>query len=338
VRDVYQGLKEKHCVWTDKPIVHDFAVDHVIPFVLWKNNDLWNLLPTLPAVNNEKRDRLPTQRALRFGKDRIVAYWNNVQQRHTQRFNREAEAFCGGLDLGNWENRLFSGLAEAVEITAVQRGVGRWEPENTAVFVAIPARPIASPVLYPMAQGRAMFMTDAGQAKVKHGPTRPTDPIGHACAECDYASIADRAFQEYLPVVAALAAGEPFDGFEIGDLDWARQCPWVGVPQTLAREKRFVIKVVGDSMAPVLKTGDMVVFEYHRSPRMDNQVVIANLTAFGLESSGRTCGAVKRLTQDAEAWIFRSDNLAYQDIRVEKAECQYPILGIMVAVLKPEGA
>jgi phage repressor protein C with HTH and peptisase S24 domain len=102
----------------------------------------------------------------------------------------------------------------------------------------------------------------------------------------------------------------------------------------LAGAKRFVITVVGDSMTPGLSIGDRVVFEYHRSPRKDNQVVIANLSAFGLDSSGRTCGAVKRLIQDAEAWVFRSDNPAYKDIRVVKSECQYPILGTMVAMLK----
>ena len=49
----------------------------------------------------------------------------------------------------------------------------------------------------------------------------------------DYASIAAGAFHEYLPVVAELAAGEPFDGFEIGNPDWAQQCTWVRVPRNL---------------------------------------------------------------------------------------------------------
>jgi len=127
-RNVYQKLEEKHCVWTDQAILKKFDVDHVIPFALWKNNDLWNLLPVLPAVNNEKRDRLPTQQILKASKERILHYWNKVRFHHVQRFDREAEALCGGLDPGSWENRLFSAIAEAVEITAVTRGVERWEP------------------------------------------------------------------------------------------------------------------------------------------------------------------------------------------------------------------
>lgn len=33
-----------------------FAIDHVIPFALWHNNDIWNLLPAAPAVNTQKSD------------------------------------------------------------------------------------------------------------------------------------------------------------------------------------------------------------------------------------------------------------------------------------------
>jgi SOS-response transcriptional repressor LexA len=338
VRDVYQEQRDKVCVWTGKALLNDFDVDHVIPFVLWRNNDLWNLLPALRSVNNQKRDRLPTQRALRFGKDRIVASWSNVRRCHPQRFDREAGAFCGGLDLGNWENRLFGGLAEAVEITAVQRGVARWEPDNIPVPVTVPDRSVTVPVPYPMVPSRPMFVTEPGQTaadQISAARAGTTDPV---CAVFDYASIAAQAFQEYLPVVAQLAAGDPFDGFEIGSLDWARQCPWVAVPRRLAGVRRFVITVVGDSMTPGLNIGDRVVFEYHRSPRKDNQIVIANLSTYGVDSSGRSCGAVKRLLQDAEAWVFRSDNPAYKDIRVAKSECRYPILGTMVAVLKPVDA
>lgn len=128
VRNVYNQLVDKHCVWTDQPIDKKFDVDHVIPFALWKNNDLWNLLPVLPAVNNEKRDRLPTQQILKASKGRILNYWSEVRISHPLRFDREAVVLCGTLDPGNWENRLFSGISEAVEITAVQRGLERWEP------------------------------------------------------------------------------------------------------------------------------------------------------------------------------------------------------------------
>jgi SAM-dependent methyltransferase len=63
-RSLYEQLAGKTCVWTGKDLKAEFDVDHAIPFALWKNNDLWNLLPAFPAINNEKRDRLPTRSLL----------------------------------------------------------------------------------------------------------------------------------------------------------------------------------------------------------------------------------------------------------------------------------
>jgi hypothetical protein len=34
-------------------------------------------------------------------------------------------------------------------------------------------------------------------------------------------------------------------------------------------------------MSPTLNIGDLVIFEYHRSPRRDREIVIANLPEFG---------------------------------------------------------
>ena len=46
----------------------------------------------------------------------------------------------------------------------------------------------------------------------------------------------------------------------------------------------------------------------------------------------------KRLIQTPDAWIFRSTNPSYKDIRVPKADCAYPILDIMVGKLTPPSA
>jgi hypothetical protein len=59
-RSLYEQLAGKTCVWMGKDLEAEFDVDHAIPFALWKNNDLWNLPPAGAAVNNKKRDRLPT--------------------------------------------------------------------------------------------------------------------------------------------------------------------------------------------------------------------------------------------------------------------------------------
>ena len=71
-RQTYARLAGKECVWTEKPLHGQFAVDHIIPFALWHNNDLWNLMPVLPTVNSQKSDRLPTRNLLLQRRDRIV--------------------------------------------------------------------------------------------------------------------------------------------------------------------------------------------------------------------------------------------------------------------------
>ena len=59
VRKLYQHQKNLTCVWTQTPLQGGrFDVDHIIPFALWHNNDLWNLLPSDSKVNNKKRDKL----------------------------------------------------------------------------------------------------------------------------------------------------------------------------------------------------------------------------------------------------------------------------------------
>jgi SAM-dependent methyltransferase len=130
VRSVYSDLPNKRCVWTDSSLEGVFAVDHVIPFSLWKNNDLWNLLPVAPKVNLSKRDRLPTRRVMEIRRDAIIYFWQQLRAANTPRFDYEACRIMGAHEMPsrNWEPRMFAYLVDAVEVTALQRGCERWEP------------------------------------------------------------------------------------------------------------------------------------------------------------------------------------------------------------------
>jgi len=129
-----------------------------------------------------------------------------------------------------------------------------------------------------------------------------------------------------LPHVGNLAAGWPFDGFEVERLQDAER--WVDVPAELARPDRFVVEVAGDSMLPTLAPGEQVVCEFHRTPRQAGQVVI--MARFTGDATKPEC-ALKRFQDTPAAWVFRSDNPAYSEIPVPKAEQPaYPILGIAV--------
>lgn len=67
------------CVWSGKKIKH-FDVDHIIPFSLYFNNDLWNLMPSDKKINNKKRDKIPTPDLIKKRKDIIIYYWTKYQK------------------------------------------------------------------------------------------------------------------------------------------------------------------------------------------------------------------------------------------------------------------
>lgn len=309
-RDLFKSQGVSECTWSGKPIRSDFDVDHAIPFVLWHNNDLWNLFPARPDVNNAKRDHLPSQRILQKRRDALIGCWEMLHAAYPERFMREASGLWGGLiPSGNWQAPLFSRFAEAIEITATQRSVPRWDP----VVRVAPANFIVVPDV-----------------------TTEPEPTYEAMPEVfQFFEVQEYIYTRYLPLVGSLAAGPAFSGFDIADLEQANECSWIKTPESLCGKNRFVIRIVGDSMEQELYEGELVVFEYHRTPRAANQIVIVNLLELGITSDCATLDTVKRYIPDPDNWIFRAANSAYPDLRIPKQECAYPILGVMVGRLKP---
>jgi SOS-response transcriptional repressor LexA len=229
------------------------------------------------------------------------------------RFEREVAALCGLLRLRKDDRQvlLFSRLAEAVEITVFQRRVPRWEPAG-----------IISPA--------GTILDDHAVRRPAPEPPEQPEPPLPTLALLSFDEVRADAYTRFLPLIGALAAGQPFSDFDIADLESASDGPWIEVLSHLAGRNRFVIRSAGDSLEPELRVGDLAVFEYHCTPRAQNQIVIANLQEFGLTSDLSTTDAVKRLRREADAWVFQSKNPKYEDIRVPAAECRYPILGILV--------
>jgi hypothetical protein len=73
-RKLFSGLDRLECVWTGSTLRESFDVDHVIPFDLWHNNYVWNLLPASKTANSKKSNKLPSTEILRSRKDCIVGY------------------------------------------------------------------------------------------------------------------------------------------------------------------------------------------------------------------------------------------------------------------------
>lgn len=316
----FSTLGSRPCVWSHRELGgKPFDVDHAMPFSFWRNNDLWNLFPAAPPINANKSDKLPTYNQLHGSRDIIIDYWRGLDGAMGERFEREAQTLLGRepFHRANWEPLLFSRFVEAFELTASQRGAERWQWEGLKDLPSSAAihRMAPSPVRYPEAQERILMETP---------PETKVEII-------DSPELSGGAFTTHLPVIGALAAGSAFHGIETGSLEDLDGLRWMAVPTRHVRKNRFVVRVAGDSMQPMLMRGQYAVFEYHRTPRADHQIVIANIPEFGPDHIGTE--AIKRISQDAGSWIFESENPSHPPFSVSKSLTTYPILGTFVATL-----
>ena len=133
VRNRFESLKQQkgnqhNCVWTDKSLQKQYAIDHCMPFSRWPNNDLWNLLPSDVKANLNKSDRLPTETKMKNAKQRITNWWQDawlnessdlldvslqqgLQENQQQRFFAEANIALPGLTANNYSvDDLFEAL------------------------------------------------------------------------------------------------------------------------------------------------------------------------------------------------------------------------------------
>ncbi len=124
-RKIFSGLPNLECVWTGASLKNVFDVDPVIPFDLWPNNDSWNLLPASKTANGSKSNKLPSTDILKKRKDAVVGYWEIIRNLSPARFDKEAETLAP-LQEKNWQSQLYGQMCNAIEVTALQRGVGRW--------------------------------------------------------------------------------------------------------------------------------------------------------------------------------------------------------------------
>lgn len=106
--------KPVYCVWSDKRLGKEFAIDHGLPFARWPNNDLWNLLPASRIVNSQKADRLVSADRLEKARSRILEWWETayLDDRFARRFRAEAGASLPGI----------AGFSETLEPDAVFAG------------------------------------------------------------------------------------------------------------------------------------------------------------------------------------------------------------------------
>jgi SAM-dependent methyltransferase len=126
-REIFAGRDDLRCVWSDRPIpAGKLAMDHVLPFSIWLNNDLWNLQPTHTAVNGAKSDRVPSVPLLRKREDALVSNWRVALDAEPALFTFEVERCLGAFRKHAWELQLFDYLRERAEQAVYSVRVGVW--------------------------------------------------------------------------------------------------------------------------------------------------------------------------------------------------------------------
>lgn len=126
---IFTSLKEEkgelECVWSGVEITNDLNIDHILPFSVWRNNDLWNLLPSKAKVNKRKRDKIPSLELLDKRKDRIISYWRLLWKTEQIGFEKELNINLvtrQDFNDSNWENLAFKSLKEKCHYLINTRG------------------------------------------------------------------------------------------------------------------------------------------------------------------------------------------------------------------------
>jgi hypothetical protein len=127
---IFRHNKSIDCVWSGKPVtkLQSLHIDHMIPFSAWKNNDLWNLLPSSDDVNAKKKDKIPAPEFIERRRTAITHTWDLLRQKYPERFDREIGlSLIGtkGLSSG-WHDSALEHLMEKCEYLINVRGFDPW--------------------------------------------------------------------------------------------------------------------------------------------------------------------------------------------------------------------
>lgn len=99
IRNILQDTNE--CVWSGKNLTgKNYDVDHMLPFSVWFNNDLWNMLPTDRVLNQQKKkDKIPTRELIEKRAYSIINYWRHYQLAMPLLFKSQIEVALVGTDV-----------------------------------------------------------------------------------------------------------------------------------------------------------------------------------------------------------------------------------------------
>lgn len=129
------GKGSLECIWSGKRIRNrcDMHIDHMIPFSVLNNNDLWNLMPSTSAMNSKKKDKIPSPQLLKMKdvKERIVNGWSELHLAHQGQFKSEIQLALLGNKVfreKTWKNASYENLTAMCHHMIDLRGLNPWNP------------------------------------------------------------------------------------------------------------------------------------------------------------------------------------------------------------------
>ncbi|OQY37689.1 MAG: hypothetical protein B6229_07890, partial [Spirochaetaceae bacterium 4572_7] len=127
-KNIFDSMENKRCVWSDIKLENKYAIDHAIPYSIWKNNASWNLFPTDNRVNGNKSDKLPTKLFLHSRKNRIFEYWDKIYEKEKSLFQKDLTNITPRITYSNkTRDEIFNYFSEHMEMLALRNSVERWE-------------------------------------------------------------------------------------------------------------------------------------------------------------------------------------------------------------------
>lgn len=125
-RNILKTDGKVRCVWSGDTITR-YDIDHIIPFTIWKNNDLWNLLPARPDINKQKRDKIPSPQLIDNQRELITHYWSLLNNHKQQRFRKELQIALLGYDQSiEWHEPAITQLKNSCDYLIATRAFESW--------------------------------------------------------------------------------------------------------------------------------------------------------------------------------------------------------------------
>jgi len=90
---------------------------------------LWNLLPSQPRINKQKRDKIPSPELIESQKNLIIDYWELLNERQSQRFKKEIQvALLGNHSIASsWQHSGIEQLKYSCNYLITDRGYEEWK-------------------------------------------------------------------------------------------------------------------------------------------------------------------------------------------------------------------